>query len=48
MEKWAYESSNHLFTVVPVEESNKKPSHRRDTKVKQGKLEVFPVQVHNF
>ena len=46
-EKWVYESSNHLFTVVPVEQPNKNLSNRRYTKVKQGGLEVFPVPVFN-
>ena len=28
-EKWVYESSNHLFTVVHVEQSNKKTIHQK-------------------
>ena len=47
-EKWVYESSNRFFTVVPVEQPNKKPIHRRYTEVKQVGLEVFPVTLDNY
>ena len=47
-EKWVYEYSKRLFTVVPVEKYNKKPSYRRDTEVKQGGLENFPVPAGNL
>ena len=33
-EKWVYESYRHLFTVINLDQSNKKPSPCRDTKVK--------------
>ena len=45
---WVYSYSNHIYTVVPVDQYNKKPIHRKDTEVNQGRLEVFPVTVGNF
>ena len=34
--------------MVHVEQYNKKPIHRKDTDVKQVRLEVFTLQVGNF
>ena len=47
-EKWVYASYNHIYTVVHVDQYNKKPIHRKDTDDKQGRLEVFTLQVGNF
>ena len=46
-EKWVYASSNQIYALVPVEQSNKKPIHRKDTEFKQGRLEVFKLPVGN-
>ena len=47
-DKWVDASSNHLYTVKPVDQSNNEPISRRDTEVKQGRLEVCPVALGNF
>ena len=47
-EKWVYASSNHIYTVIPVEQSNRKPIFRMDTEVKQGGLDFFTLPVGNF
>ena len=41
-------SSNHLYTVKHVDQSNNKLIYWRDTEVKQGRLEVCAVALGKF